>query len=205
MSFVVWTLLVSVVDVAPIGPLDSEVGFATLNGAFHKLTGMNFSFYVATDWMGFVPFAVVGAFAVLGVIQWIKRKRISRVDSDLLTLGVFYVSVLVVYIFFEIAVINHRPVLIDGVLEASYPSSTTMLVLCVIPTALPLLRARIKNKPLMALLTVLAVAFVAVTLTLRILSGVHWISDIIGGVLVSLGLVLLGRSYACTPKHEKAT
>ncbi|MBQ6129654.1 MAG: hypothetical protein IJI51_08345 [Lachnospiraceae bacterium] len=35
---------------------------------------------------------------------------------------------------FEMVPINYRPVLIEGRLEASYPSSTTLLVLSVMPT-----------------------------------------------------------------------
>jgi len=38
------------------------------------------------------------------------------------------------------------------------------------------------------------VVFVALTLILRILSGVHWITDIIGGALLSTGLVLRYRA-----------
>ena len=192
--FAIWTLLVSTVDLAPIGPLGSKVGFASLNGAFHRLTGVNLQFYLATDWMGLVPFAVAGTSAVLGAIQWIRRKSILRVDRDLLALGVFYLTVLAIYVFFEIVVINRRPVLIEGILEASYPSSTTVLVLSVMPTALMLLRTRIKRGGFRTAISVATVAFVALTLILRILSGVHWITDIIGGALLSTGLVLLYRA-----------
>lgn len=200
-GFALWTLLVSAVDVSPIGPLGSEVGFATLNGAFHRLTGVHWTFYLATDWMGLVPFAVVVSFAVLGLLQWIGRKSLWRVDRDLLALGVFYVAVLTLYLLFEIVVINRRPALIDGVLEASYPSSTTVLVLCVMPTALMLLRPRIKHNALRLAITAVTVTFVAVTLILRILSGVHWITDIIGGMLLSVGLVLLYRAAVQANSH----
>lgn len=135
-AFVLWTVLVSFVDVRAIGPNGSSVGFAALNGYVHKFTGVNFHLYTITDWLGLVTIGVAFGVAMLGLAQWIKRKSLLKVDRSLLVLGGFYVVVLVAYIFFEIVVINYRPVLIDGYLEASYPSSTTMLVMCVMPAAM---------------------------------------------------------------------
>ena len=133
-AFVLWTVLVSYVDVRAIGQNASSVGFATLNGYVHNLTGVNMFLYTITDWLGLVPIGVAFGFAVLGLVQWVGRKSLFKVDRSILALGGFYIIVLAMYIFFEIVVINYRPVLIDGYLEASYPSSTTMLVMCVMPT-----------------------------------------------------------------------
>ena len=98
-------------------------------------------------------------------------------------------AVVAVYIFFELAPINYRPVLIDGNLEVSYPSSTTVLVMCVMPTALMQLRARIKNAALKVCVSVAIVAFVAFMVIGRFLSGVHWFTDIVGGAIFSAGAV----------------
>ena len=189
LAFVLWTVLVCFVDVQAIGPEGSSVGFATLNGYVHDLTGANMSLYVITDWLGLVPIGVAFGFAVLGLVQWIKRKSILKVDRSILALGGFYIVVMAVYIFFEMVVINYRPTLIDGYLEASYPSSTTMLVMCVMPTAMMQLRARIKNKAFSRCVMVAIAAFIAFMVIGRLTSGVHWITDIIGGALVSAGLV----------------
>ena len=144
-AFVFWTLLVRFVDVSPIGPQGSSVGFATLNEAVHRMTGVHVTLYELTDWLGLVPILVALGFGVLGLVQWIQRKSIAKVDRSILALGVFYVVVVAVFLLFEKVVINYRPVLIDGVLEASYPSSTTLLVMCVIPTAMMQFHMRIKN------------------------------------------------------------
>ena len=188
-GFAVWTTLVRFVDVAAIGPNGSEVGFATVNGFFHKLTGVNFELYNLTDWLGLVPVVFGFGFAVLGLCQWIKRRNILKVDFSILALGDFYIVTLFFYLLFEEVALNYRPVLIDGYLEASYPSSTTLLVLCVMPTALMQLNLRIKNKVLRTLVTVLIAAFTIFMVVGRLISGVHWLSDIIGGVLLSTGLV----------------
>lgn len=144
-AFVLWTVALYFVDVKAIGPQKSSVGFATLNGFVHNLTGVNMSLYTITDWLSFVPFCFVLGFACLGLLQWIKRKKLRQVDGNILVLGGFYIVVMAVYIFFEIFVVNYRPVLINGFLEVSYPSSTTMLVICVMITAIMQLNARIKN------------------------------------------------------------
>jgi len=198
-AFVLWTGLVSLVDIRPIGPNGSRVGFAALNGFVHGLTGVNLLLYTVTDWLGLVPIAVAFGFAVLGLVQWIKRKSLLKVDGSLLVLGGFYIVVMAVYIFFEVVVINYRPVLIGGYLEASYPSSTTMLVMCVMPTAMLQLRARIKNRILRRCVLIAIAAFTAFMAIGRLLSGVHWLTDIIAGALLSAGLVMI---YASLSIHK---
>lgn len=194
--FVLWTVLVCFVDVQSIGPRGSDVGFATLNGYVHTLTGENMTLYAITDWLGLVPLGVATAFAVFGLVQWIKRRSLLKVDRSILTLGAFYFVVMAVYVLFELVVINSRPVLIDGMLEASYPSSTTMLVLCVVPTAMMQLRARVKNVFCRWCIVLALSVFLAFMVTGRLLSGVHWVTDIIGGVFLSAGLVCVYSSIS---------
>jgi len=191
LAFVLWTLAVRFVAVRPIGPNDSSVGFATVNGIFHNLTGTNMTLYTITDWLGLVPVAFCLGFAVLGLCQFIKRKSLLKVDSSILVLGGFYIVTIVAYLLFEEVVINYRPILINGFLEASYPSSTTLLVLCVMPTAILQLNDRIKNKALRRCIKAVIIAFIAFMVIGRLVSGVHWLTDIIGGVLLSTGLVLM--------------
>ena len=190
-AFVLWTIFVCFVDVRAIGPEGSSVGFAALNGFVHELTGVNWLLYTVTDWLGIVPIAVALGFAILGLVQLIKRKSLWKVDHSILALGVFYIVVMAAYIFFEVAVINCRPTLIDGYLEASYPSSTTMLVMCVMLTAAMQLNVRIKNTVLRWCAVITIVAFTAFMVIGRLVSGVHWITDIIGGALLSAGLVTM--------------
>lgn len=188
-SFILWTILVTVVDVRAIGPNGSSVGFATINSFFHDLTGANMTLYTITDWLGLVPIAFCFGFGIFGLVQWIKRKHILKVDYSILALGLFYIVTMVAYILFEYVVINYRPVLISGYLEASYPSSTTLLVLCVMPTAIMQFNSRIKNRISRRLVAFLITAFIVFMVVGRLISGVHWLSDIIGGALLSAALV----------------
>ncbi len=190
-AFVLWTIAVKYVDVQPIGPEGSIVGFATMNSFVHSLTGVHWTLYTITDWLGLVPIAVCFGFGVLGLVQWIQRKKVTKVDRNILALGGFYIVVMVAYVLFEYVVINRRPVLIDGFLEVSYPSSTTMLVLCVMPTAMLQLRTRINNKAAKCIVLSVLAVFTVFMVIGRLISGVHWVSDIIGGILVSAGLVTM--------------
>lgn len=195
-AFLLWTVSVRLIDVQAIGPKGSTVGFAAVNEYIHDLTGVHMLLYTVTDWLSLVPLGFVIGFAVMGLIQWVKRKHILNVDHSVLSLGGFYILVMAVYLLFEVVVINYRPVLIDGHLEASYPSSTTMLVVCVMSTSAIQINARIKNNAVKRIVSVAITVFVLFMVTGRLVSGVHWFSDIVGGVLLSLGLVLLYRFVA---------
>ena len=193
-AFGIWTAAIRTVDVQAIGPLGSTVGFAAVNRFVHRLTGVHMALYTVTDWCSLVPLAVAAGFGLLGLMQWIKRKHLLKVDHSLLILGAFYLAVMAVYVLFEAFAVNDRPVLINGCLEASYPSSTTVLVLCVMPTAAVELRARIKSKALRRCVMAAIAVFSCLMVTGRLISGVHWFTDIIGGILLSAGLVLMYRA-----------
>ena len=189
--FIIWTVALGFVDVEEIGPQGSSVGFATLNKMIHNITGVHMSLYTITDWLGLVPICFIMGFGILGLCEWIKRKSLFKVDYSILTLGGFYIIVMAVYIFFEMFVVNYRPILINGILEASYPSSTTMLVMCVMLTAIMQFNSRIKSNIVKKCVNILIIAFIAFMVIGRLVSGIHWFSDIIGGALLSAGLVLL--------------
>ena len=187
--FALWTVLLKIIDVEPIGPKGSSVGFASLNGFFHNLTGVNMDLYIITDWFGLVPVFFIFGFGIFGFVQLIRRKSLLKVDFDILLLGGFYVIMAAAYLFFENFVINYRPVLIEGILEASYPSSTTLLVMCVMPAAAIQLDKRIKNLKFKKICVSLIAVFTVFMVAARIISGVHWVTDIIGGIFLSVGLV----------------
>ena len=189
--FIIWTVSLRFVDVEAIGPYGSSVGFATINKTVRNITGVHMSLYTMTDWLGLVPICFIAGFGVLGLCEWIKRKNLFNVGSDILTLGGFYIVVVTLYIFFEIFVVNYRPILINGILEASYPSSTTMLVMCVMPTDIMQFDSRIKNIRFKKYIKIAIVAFTGFMVVARLISGVHWFSDIIGGALLSGGLVTI--------------
>ena len=199
-AFALWTAALRRVDVQAVGPEGSAVGFAALNLFFRQRIGVHMALYTLTDWLGLVPLGVALGFALLGLTQLLRRRSLFRVDRSILTLGGFYVLVLAVYLFFERFAVNYRPVLIDGRLEASYPSSTTVLTLCILPTAMMQLRARIRNRPLRLAVLAAMAAFTGFMVAGRWLSGVHWTTDVLGGILFSAGAVMLYRAVSVWPE-----
>ena len=193
-GFAVWTFLIQEVDVQPIGPNGSSVGFAALNGWFHQLTGVHWMLYTLTDWLGLVPIFVCLIFASIGFVQLVQRKSLFKVDLDIILLGVYYVLVIFGYLLFEMVPINYRPVLIEGFLEASYPSSTTLLVLSVMPTLYFQAQRRLTSNALRQTILIFSVLFSAFMVIGRLVSGVHWLTDIMGAVLLSSGIFLIYKA-----------
>ena len=186
--FTIWTILIKIIDVQPIGANVTNIGFAIINGWFHSLTGVNMTLYTITDWLGLVPIFICIFFGFMGLIQLIKRKNLLKVDLDIIILGGYYVIVILCYLIFEMYPINYRPILINGFMEASYPSSTTLLVLSVMPTLVFQCNQRVKNITLKRFITIFTVAFSVFMVVGRLISGVHWLTDIIGSCLLSAGL-----------------
>ena len=202
-AFALWTWAVKTVDVQPIGPEGSCVGFAAVNRYVHGLTGVHFALYTLTDWLGLVPAAFCFGFAALGLVQWMKRKSLLQVDRSLFVLAGFYIVVISAYLLFEVWAVNFRPVCIEGRLEASYPSSTTLLVLCVIPTAAMQLQGRIQNAVCRKAVCGILSGFALFMTAGRLVSGVHWVTDIVGGVLLSAGLVMLYTAFAGAAEKDR--
>lgn len=194
--FAIWTWLVQCVDVQPAGPGGTEIGFATFNCWFHSITGVHMAIYTITDWLGLVPILVCMAFGGMGLAQLIKRKSLFKVDRDLIFLGIYYVVVIWGYLIFEMIPINYRPIRIDGMLEASYPSSTTLLVLSVMPTLIFQVNRRSANPVLKEIVRGLTVLFSAFMVIGRLIAGVHWFTDIVGAVILSTGLYCLYKAMA---------
>ncbi len=190
-AFTVWTILIQFIDVQAVGVNGTKIGFAAINTWFHKLTGVHLTVYTVTDWLGLVPICICGFFGVVGLRQLVKRKSLFKVDADIILLGIYYVVVIFAYLIFEMIPINYRPILIDGIMEASYPSSTTLLVLSVMPSLKFQMVRRSRNAALRNTVNVLATAFSVFMVIGRLLSGVHWCTDIIASVLLSTGLFKL--------------
>ena len=192
---IIYTLLVKYIDVQEIGPNDSLVGFATINNFMFNLTGVNMLWSDITDWWGFVPLFIAFIYAIIGFIQMIKRRNILKVDKEILGLGVYYIIVIGLYIFFETCIINYRPTLMDGILEASYPSSHTLLSVCICGSSLIINKYLFKNRNFFKAENIISILSILVIVIGRFISGVHWFTDIVGAILISIALLKAFNIY----------
>lgn len=187
---IAFTVLVCLVDKSNVGPQNSSVGFAKLNLVFKNLFEYNDVFYKVTQILGFVVIGIALAYMVLAFIQLIKRKSIKKIDTELTLLAIFYAILIAIYLVFELTQINFRPVVLDGKLEPSYPSSHTMLAVFICATCLFVNQKIINNKIFRIALDIIISIFGLAVVIGRVISGVHWITDIIGAILISTTLVL---------------
>ena len=189
--FAVFTIMVMQLDVQPIGPEQSRVGFAALNKSVFEFLGESLVWYHVTEWTGVIAVLIALGFSVLGLVQLIKIRSIKKVDKNLKMLGIFYMVVIICYFFFEIFTVNYRPVILNGGLEASYPSSHSMAILCIMSSAAMQFQIRIKKKEFRKFLVAASGVIIAVTMIGRLLSGVHWATDIFAGTLLGSSLSIL--------------
>ncbi len=190
--FLLLILLIKTVDVAAVGPEGTEIGLSKLNVAVHNLFGENLGWYKVTNVLGYLAILIGLCFAAMGGLQLIYRRSILKVDKEILLLGALYVVTVFFYIFFEKVIVNYRPILLpdgEGV-EASFPSSHTMLSCVILGSGLQLLKKYgKKNKTLQLVLTVVFAVMLALIVAGRLISGVHWFTDILGGILLSVALL----------------
>lgn len=201
---VVFTLLVKNIDVKAIGPNESLVGFADINKLFHNLIGSNMVIYKITEIIGLIPLLIASIYVIIGIKQLITRKSLLKVDKEIYLLGLFYILVLGVYIFFEKVVINYRPVLIDNILEPSYPSSHTLMSICICISSIMINKKLFRNN-LADIENIISIIVMVLIIVGRIISGVHWFTDILGGIIISSTLVVLFYTILSSikPRIEK--
>ena len=190
--FLLLILLIKVVDVAAVGPEGTKIGLSKLNVAIHNLFGENLGWYKVTNVLGYLAILIGIGFAAIGGLQLIYRRSILKVDKEILLLGCLYVVTVIFYVFFEKVIVNYRPILMpDGEgIEASFPSSHTMLSCVILGSGLGLLKKYAKkNKTVQLALTVVFAVLLALIIAGRLISGVHWFTDILGGLLLSAALL----------------
>ena len=198
---VVFTILVKVVDVKPLGVNETNIGFASINQFVFKKIGVNMIWYYITDWLGLIPVFTAMIYALIGCVQLIKRKSIFKVDKEIIILGLFYIIVISVYVFFEKVIVNYRPILMNGFLEASYPSSHTLMTICLCGSSIMVNRRLFDNK-IVKFVNVVLVVIILITVIGRLISGVHWFTDIVGGICISMALLMVLYSTMQTIKKK---
>ena len=193
MLTVILIALVRLVDAAPIGAQGTSIGLSHLNQFVFDLFGVNMLWYNITDWLGVAAVLTGFVFAVTGLVQLIKRRSLLKVDREILALGGLYIVVIALYLFFENVIINYRPIIMPDNTspEASFPSSHTMLVCVIMGSAVMLINRYIINKPLNRILRAVCYVIIGVTVVGRLIAGVHWFTDILGGILISVTLLSL--------------
>ena len=160
--------------------------------------------YKITEIIGLIPLLIAFIYVIIGIKQLITRKSLLKVDKEIYLLGLFYILVLGVYIFFEKVVINYRPVLIDNILEPSYPLSHTLMSICICISSIMINKKLFRNN-LADIENIISIIVMVLIIVGRIISGVQWFTDILGGIIISSTLVVLFYTILSSikPRIEK--
>ena len=195
LMFIIFTTIIKFIDVINIGPHNTSVGLATINNFFVNKIGFNNKIYKITEILGIIPIIIVLIYAIIGLYSLIEEKSFKKVNKNLYYLAIFYIIVLGIYVLFEKVIINFRPVVIEGILESSYPSSHTILAICICGSSIILNNSIFKNNKIAKFENIISFIIIIMLPLLRFISGVHWFTDIIGGVLSSLSLLLFFKYF----------
>lgn len=195
LMFIIFTTIIKFVDVKNIGPHNTSVGLATINNFFVNKIGFNNKIYKITEILGIIPIIIVLIYAIIGLYSLIEEKSFKKVNKNLYYLAIFYIIVLGIYVLFEKVIINFRPVIIEGILESSYPSSHTILAICICGSSIILNNSIFKNNKIAKFENIISFIIIIMLPLLRFISGVHWFTDIIGGILLSLSLLLFFKYF----------
>ena len=200
---VLFTVLVSVVDVQPVGVEGTNIGFASINTGFFSKFGQNETFYNISKYAGYLCFLTAGLFAICFLVQLVQRKSLEKVDRNLTVLMMLYVLTAALYLLFDkVLMINYRPILRDKGLESSYPSTHVLIAWVVMVSAVDQWNVYIKNQKLLTAAVACSFLVMTIVIICRMLSGVHWLTDIVGGVL--FGDMLIAWYRAVLTKHARA-
>ena len=156
------------------------------------LIGYNRALYKITEVLGIISLLIVLVYGLIGLIELVRTKSFKKVDKNLYKLLAFYIIVLIFYVFFEKVIINYRPILLitnNYLLEPSYPSSHTILSLCVCGSAIIINKNLCKKYNFLKIVSIISLVLMFLIPIGRLFSGVHWLTDIIGGVLLSSSLL----------------
>lgn len=200
---IIYTLLVKYYDVASIGPKNSSVGFSGINALVHKTLPFNETWYKFTKYFGLIPVLYGVFYGIQGLMQLIKYKTLKKIDKRLIYLLTFYILMAITFVFFEKVIINYRPVLEDGALEASFPSTHTLIAVCFCASSLLISKYYIKDKKILKIFDIITYVLMIFLVVGRLIAGCHWLTDIMGGIIISTFLVSLFYSFSYTYKKVR--
>lgn len=194
-AFIIWTILVKTVDVRYINGI-GFLGFYQLN------TDINFKiqlmdtklFHVLSNILLYASMLTVLPFAILGVVELIKRKSLAKVDRILYILLGSYAAIVIFYFVFELVKINFSPLSTPEDLKPSYPSSHIFIFISLVGAGLIGFNHYKQNKTLFIASFIEFGLLIVLMAILRMFSGHHYFTDVIGGIL--LGLFISSASYS---------
>lgn len=195
--FIIWTILVKTVDVHYITDI-GFLGFYSVNQNINDWvkTLNNSLFDKISNILLIVSIVTVFIFAIVGLVQLIKRKSFAKVDPIIYILLGLYVLSAIFYLVFELMKINFSPLSTKEDIKTSYPSTHLFISCSYVSAAVFVLFEYFDFKKIIKYIILgLLVIFVAIVFIIRLMSGNHYFTDLIGGLLLTISLVSLFKCF----------
>lgn len=175
-------------DKAVIAENGYEVGLSHINNL------VNYSYKENVDLMSdlifYVTFIVVIYAFSIGLYQLIKKKSLYKVDKSIIIFGIALVIAIIVWLLFDKVIeLNIRP---THKIEGSFPSTHVMLATFFALSCHGFLCLRDQDKLIKYSSLVLAIIIIVIVTITRVIAGVHYITDVCGGLFIGLSF------YFCT-------
>ena len=217
--FLLFTVVVSTVNVAsvPVKVVAADgswtageeirIGLSGVNVPVSDQLGYRAGAYKVSKYLGYLSILTAVAFVAWFICEAVKRRSAAKADRRLIALMILFALTAAAYLLFEVLKLNYRPVVLDEGLEASYPSTHTLLAVAVMGGAARTLTALRKGPSRLCACALCLIG--AVIVICRCLAGVHWLTDILGGLLLGAALLalhagLLAMRPADAPAKRKA-
>jgi undecaprenyl-diphosphatase len=185
--FIILMLLLNV-DKAVIAESGKEVGLSHINNLVSYSYKENIDFM--TDLLMYITFTVVVFEAGLGLYQLIKGKSLFKVDIEIIIFGIALVVMVALWLLFDYVIkINVRP---THEAEGSFPSTHVLITTFLALASHAFICYQYENKFAKYGSLLIAVSIIALVLFGRVASGMHYITDVTGGLFLGLAL------YFCT-------
>ena len=207
----IWCFLYAVIMVialkfesgVPIGDLGS-INLRALNNGFRGLFGYEQggyfrSLYLITEGLGVVSILACLFWTGMGIKDLIKYRDINDVDKSIFATWLLYVLALIVWrVTLKISV-SYAPVSVHpkSALVVSFPCGNTFLIIISMCSSIYLIGYFLEEKKKLVLaLRVACIAILALGIIFRTVSGVNWLTDILGAIGFAVPAVVL-YSFIC--------
>lgn len=197
--FVILTVLLLKVDVTASGINGSNIGLSMINISFRDVIGSSWLCYNISKVAGIVGLAACALICLMFAFRVMRQKSLKALCKRDVALVALYIETAVFYIVFDKIVINYRPMLKWGETEpeSSFPSTHALMAVVIFVSLGHVASDYIKNKLTLKIVQGACVVFALAIILGRTFSGVHWFTDIVGGILFGVGLVCAYLGAAC--------
>lgn len=201
--FILLLILLMTVDRA--NNIYKQIGLFSFNKLF-LVDYSNEAWDEFSDVILYISLLFILGLAIYGFYQLSKKRSLFKVDKDIIFIGCGLAILAFVWLVFDKLIdVNYRPIAISGTAQTSFPSTHTMIAAFVLLAATRAILKRNGNEIKYQLLAYSGSSILILLCSLgRILSKMHWATDVLGGLFIGVGLffILVGLDKAFEKDYE---